>query len=71
MRWSLALVAIGLLMPVRASAAEAVQAVEEWQVRGILAGLKDGYPQVRALASASQDQKVMLPPASLVTSCAP
>jgi HEAT repeat protein len=52
LRLSFAVVAVGLLPCAGAAAAESQPVVEEWQVRGILAGLKDGYPQVRALAAA-------------------
>jgi HEAT repeat protein len=48
LRWSLVLLAVGL----PAAGAGAAPPVEEWQVRGILAALKDGYPQVRGLAAA-------------------
>ncbi|HKI36483.1 MAG TPA: HEAT repeat domain-containing protein [Gemmataceae bacterium] len=51
LQWSFAVVAIGLLSS-GVAAEEATPAVEEWQVRGILAALKDGYPQVRVLAAA-------------------
>jgi HEAT repeat protein len=46
------IVAVGLVLFSPASAAEqGPPAVEEWQVRGIVAALKDGYPEVRALAA--------------------
>jgi hypothetical protein len=50
--WSLMIVATGLVLSSPASAAEpGPPAVEEWQVRGILAALKDGYKEVRVLAA--------------------
>jgi HEAT repeat protein len=45
--WSLAVLAAGLLPLPRLSGAEPVPpAVEEWQIKGILAALKDGHPEV-------------------------
>jgi HEAT repeat protein len=40
-----AVIGVGLLVP-----GARAEPVEEWQVRGTLAALKDGYPQVRLLA---------------------
>jgi HEAT repeat protein len=50
--WTLVVVGVEVLRPGESSAAEqGPPAVEEWQIRGILAALKDGYPAVRALAA--------------------
>jgi HEAT repeat protein len=47
---------LGCLLAVALLASPAAaESVEEWQIRGILAGLKDGYPQVRALAASELD----------------
>jgi HEAT repeat protein len=50
--WSLIIAAVGLVLSSLASAAEpGPPAVEEWQVKGILTALKDGYAGVRGLAA--------------------
>jgi HEAT repeat protein len=59
MIWSLAVVAVGLMA---SAALAAEEPIEEWQVRGTLAALKDGYPQVRALA-ASELEDLLKPDA--------
>src|SRR5262245_52556828 len=47
--WSTLLVAVVLVRPAPLSAVEPGP-VEEWQVKGILAALEDGYPEVRRSA---------------------